>query len=925
VSLVAWTAQGFESAAVLVPVALALSLGIALMQQLIRGLRRQQAWRATQPWFERCCVLVVSLAVTYGVWGFVFREGLPIDTYDHHIMIARAELLAAGLAEGRIVHWSHMFQGGDSLIDLYPVFLNYLTAVVHFLSPGDPRFVQTYTLVCIAAWWLRGIAMYALCRRFASPILSSLMALASLLEVGAEVQDGVWTGAILWGMIHNNAALTIGLFANAAQIDAMRKTTSRRLVVCALLIMLTTIAHPLGMLFSAVSTASVGLGWFLSRDRPKRAAWTLAASVVGLLLASFWSFPYTYALTHYGFNGSLPGLNYQQLGNGLFNARLPISSFAGFIGFGMIAVLVTLVTRRAAGIAMGVSALIFALLGLAPFLAQVHLYEYVPSFLEAQQRRMYTVLKTAVLVPAVILLVIGFRPLRRDHSLSPRRVIGRALLLGLLLLGPNRGVVRAIGQMVVQLRLLVKTPAPGPGGELENDTDNLHREAVDWIRLQREQDPNPTPWRMAMWNRWDPTMHVHWMWVQGVATGVPLVDYGWVSANFIGLRPREATLAGFGDWNIRYVMGVQAAPPVAGLVERYKVGPYRIWEVEKYNPDFIATPPGVEVHNLKVHDDTISFDVTGAPGEGAWVTVRSAFFPRWQAHSGNRKLDVEPVAPRPGALPRQDQIHIKVGDGPVALTCDAALPRFYSGLSVSLLAGLALLAGSMGAQRKQLEAFLLATRRRIAGCVEALMHRYRALPARTRRSLWCLFALIAFAAILTSSRRGLRLLSAPPLEGVGLTVSAEIAGQTRDCSASPLAGLYTCSVAGKALGQVEAALGQTPFKDDAGEFGKFWPGIQITAPLSNTVYRLHYDRAFVGAEQLELEFSTNGSFEVWVETDGLVSNPQRLANPANHTTIPLGSVRGVQPLTVALRALQAQTYITVRGTLTTSDLPATAP
>ena len=78
--------------------------------------------------------------------------------------------------------------------------------------------------------------------------------------------------------------------------------------------------------------------------------------------------------------------------------------------------------------------------------------------------------------------------------------------------------------MKVDLRKQFPVPAASKFGAPENDTSESHREALSWIGKRRKEDPSPVPWRMTYADRFDPKMHVHWIWVAGMTTGVPLVE-----------------------------------------------------------------------------------------------------------------------------------------------------------------------------------------------------------------------------------------------------------------------------------------------------------------------------------------------------------------------------------------------------------------
>ncbi len=149
---------------------------------------------------------LVAAGVAWGLLGFIVKNHVPIDTGDHQIMIARAEAFTEALHRGVWLRWTHLIQGGDSLTDLYPFFVNLLTSLLHFAMPRGTPFLDTYGAFVLFAWWLRVVSVYFVSRRFSGVAVSSVLAVASGLEVGNDVWDGVWHGVIYWGMIHSNVA-----------------------------------------------------------------------------------------------------------------------------------------------------------------------------------------------------------------------------------------------------------------------------------------------------------------------------------------------------------------------------------------------------------------------------------------------------------------------------------------------------------------------------------------------------------------------------------------------------------------------------------------------------------------------------------------------------------------------------------------------
>jgi hypothetical protein len=841
------------------PLAAALTLSLAaavVLRPLSDFARLFRAWSAKSVLGQLTEAGLVALALailTHAVLGFVIADRIPVDRGDHHVMIARAELLTNALLEGRLQHWSHAFQGGDSLVDLYPVFLNYLAAGLHFAFGRDRPFIETYSFMCVAAWWLRGVAAYFVCRRFAGPLAAAATTWFALFDVGAEVFDGVWHGVFYWGMIHNNLALSFGLFATALAVDLSRRVTTARFVACALAFMVTSFSHPLGLLWSVLNVACFGFTTLFRAPRVRRGAWTLGAVLLGILLAAFWAVPYSHALSLHGFNGAIPGIGYGDLGRGMLDGSIPVSSFGAQIGVVCLAVVAALISKRPERVAVGLLSLAFVLLALTPFLVQTRVLEAVPSFLEAQQRRGLTAAKCAVLPCGAALLSQALRPLWARPSLRARAVIGRALVLLVAVLGPGRAVVTGNQPLIAKLREQIPVPAASKHKVRQNDTNDAHRDALRFIAARRKEDSSATPWRMTYWDRWNTQSHAHWIWAQGVYTGVPVVDFGWASANFIRYRPREFTAQGMIDWNIRYAISLGSAAQIPGFELKEQFGPYRVWEFTNFDPRFVIGPPDVTISKLKVRDDRIEFEVKGAPPGGAPLTVRSAWFPRWQARAGGRELTVKPVAPHPGALPGQEQIGLVAPNGRVVLSATATMPRFWPGVVLSLAAALVL--GFASHSRR---------RRRAEEAVRSLLDRGQTfvrdgLRRVPRPMLGAVAALVLLLLLSLVMRRGSRLLLTPPIEGIGMDVSLLSPGK-RDapCQPHPWQGRYVCR---NNRVTVEPTLGVTPPPDQSGEYGEFWPGTLVTLQ-SGAGAALRFPSVDGTRKKLVIDVTTSALFEI---------------------------------------------------------------
>ena len=185
---------------------------------------------------------------------------------------------------------------------------------------------------------------------------------------------------------------------------------------------------------------------------------------------------------------------------------------------------------------------------LTPLSVQTRLLDYLPSLAEGQPRRNTSLMKLTALPAIVWLLALAFAHLVGLGSLRPARRAGARGGDGAAAARPRTGAVgrgRRAGHAIT--RAFERPPEAVFGTRIAAD----EKAVFDWLAAQRKQDPSPTLWRAAVsWpRRWR-----HTLWGTGMRTGVPVVDFGWVSGNFLAYRPREMTLAGMRDWSVRYIL-----------------------------------------------------------------------------------------------------------------------------------------------------------------------------------------------------------------------------------------------------------------------------------------------------------------------------------------------------------------------------------
>lgn len=860
------------------PAGLAISLALSLLAVARDNARRRSLSKMALEW----SLLIVGIsALGASIFGKVLDGSARIDTGDHQIMSARAQQFAEGLVSGRWLQWTHWLQGGDSLTDLYPFFSNLVTAVIYAVLPDRTPFSDAYAYFVILSWGLRGIGAYYLARRFAGPGPSVLVALAACLDVGKDVWDGVWSGALYWGMVHSAFALTLVHFAAALLVDVMRERSVPRGIGAAVLTAVSCLSHPLGFLAVGLVLAGVAVGAFIHGEYRGgiRAA---AYGIAGVGLSAFWVLPFGHAMRTLSYSNAVGGFAMSEAARGLLDGSLPTSSFAAWVGFVVVALLVATLAGDVATRSLAIAAYLCWFVAFQTVTVEARLYDYFPGLLTGQQRRFLTVLKV-LLVPAVAwTLELLSRQLRVSRDLRVRSMVRATVLVLMLGIGPLRLAAAAVELMQSHMRAQLS----GRSNERSHTGKDYHQ-VFEFIRDARSADPSTTPWRV--WIDWRREWR-HAAWSEGFALHVPVIDPISVPGNFLGIRPREYTLQGLANWNVRFVITDYQNAPFDGLTKVKTAGRFTLFEVKDYNAAFVEAPPGVQVSNVDIHGDQIEFDVSGA-AKPIEVRVRCAWYPRWRAYGAGVALRAAP--PHPGAGAMQEQLLVTAGNGRVVLRCDGSMPRQTLGTSVTLLSLLGLVwsaRGGRGLRWRNVD--------RLRSAAKTAFERVRQSVLGLPR--WGVLALALGSLALGTVvmfRRGHQSVLPPPLFAPWwLEVSGGADGEFSRCRTRWLVGKYVCSSA-----SVTTTLGSSARELDAtGEYARLWPGISVNFEQASVV-RLEY-RRFALKGPLVLESAASGGpFEITASFDSKRLGRQQVT-AGKATTFSAGKAFGTGTLVLEIRA-----------------------
>jgi hypothetical protein len=834
------------------------------------------AWRAaaTDPrvrrWLARLewpAVVLLLACIAYHIFEpTLLKAEKPIDSADHQMLLFRVRLIADALSHGRWDRWTHLLQGGDSVTDLYPFLFDLLVALVHRALPWF-SLTDTYTAMVVVLLVGRALAVYALCRKFGGPFLAAAFAIGTLADSGVNIWDGGTHGAVFWGLMHSQLSLTLALVAMRLSCDLLERISGPRLVGCTLLTGLAALSHPIGVFVMSVWLVSLVLAAAFRATEARPVLWTVGALVLGLALPSVLVLPALRGLGQHGFSAAFPGYDYRSAGANLVRGVEPSSTFGFAIGLGLVAVAAVATGRQVVLLGFAIATLLLFAYMLTPLAVQTRLLDYLPSLVDGQPRRNAALIKLVALPPMVWLLALAFAHLGRVGSLRPRAVLGRGVVMALLLLGPGRALwVGADEQSHGINRAFDRPPEAVFGTRIAADEVAV----FNWLAAQRKQDPSPTLWRVAVsWpRRWR-----HTLWGTGLRTGVPVVDLGWVSGNFLGYRPRELTPAGMRDWSVRYILTEDPATPVPEAKQVFQNGGIWVWQVPSYDGLSVIAPAGVQIQGLRFEPDGIRFVVSGAPPAGSNLHIRTAWFPAWRAWQNGNAIPLWGELPRPDAKARQEQLAVKAGNGEVVLTCDGAMPGGRLGALVSLLALAGLVLAGSDRGRARVEAAVRAALGRARAGLQRSRSWLATLPRRRRHALWVVPIVVLVAVGAAARLHGNTRLRPSPWELSGLSAKATLGLVTARCKPSYWLGRSRCG----AIAELDFYVGADAKRDDTGEYLTHFPALRLTAREPGTELTVRWPNMRLRNRALQLRFSVSGAFKVRMAVAG-VALPEQVWN-----------------------------------------------
>jgi len=815
--------------------------GIALML-LIASLGASAAWLrselGTRVWSHAGtgarggsaaeCVLVTTLVVAASacVWGPAFMHG-GYSRYDwapHH---ANLRHLVDALASGHgVPRWVQSVATGESPYDLYPLFLDYLTARVALLVHAEDL---TLLLVRsgILIYTLGAVGAAQLARRIVGWKWGVFVGFAVLLDFGSLFGGGA-SGVLYLGVVHSTLALSVWPFVLLALIAALERPSLVTSVSIWLFTGFALLCHPIGLVAALATAGALVLVACLVSDVPRhRALFALGHLAIGIGLVAWVWRPFSQRVLLYGFHYAwAPDAAGHFFGDLLQNSQ-PQATFAPLVYVAYVGMLVGLLSRRAAPTLVACYATIL----LSGLIDQLYLVLHLAPSLETarmQVSRFGSMTKASVYVSAAFLLAgtwARVAPLWHGRA----RYLGAAIL-AVLAFPFARGAVAYTSVLNRELAAQAHPDVPDAAG---------FRALIAWARAQKRAERPDAYARLLS----DDTERYYSVCHVNAESGLPAFWIGDTSQLFLRERIEDESAASLRRFDVRWIVH-HGEPPSAGdpATER-RFGSYFLREVPEWDGRFARVERGAgNAVVTRLDDDRIDVELrdTQTP---ALVVLGMGYYPRWEAaHETRGNLSVYAYPTIPGGKLRV--VAAWLPPGRTTFRPSGALPSDGSGTFASLLALLAAGASVVawrraGLRRRVLRHFALAAR----------------FVRRERVYLAKLGAVVFVIAVLGSSFTATRRATAALEVGSGLVPLARVEERHGDgyraCDYSWLSGQFRCP-SGALVFDAEAQL----LNDVPPSPALVSPVVRLTARNAPSELRLVFESRLLGEYWARAEGAT---------------------------------------------------------------------
>jgi hypothetical protein len=665
--------SGMPGAVGLAVVAGALGVGVAAAwPRLPDWLRAPEAWTAT--------AMVVSIVVALGLSAFwetltVSPDWQMGDWGPQHAVLARAMHALPGTD---VPVWNHAVGTGDAPFELYPKLAYLIVGHVALALGLSGDLPLAMMVVAVLVHVALAVATALMAMRVAPRPVALIVGALAVVDSGAVAHGGS-VGLFRWALLHSALSLAFWTIAALGILGALRRPRLRSSAAIWIGTALACATHPAGLLGAAAALVALGAVALLATDAPPRRAFAAMGHVaLGIALGAAVWMPLAARILEYGQHFPNQVRTPARLLEDLLAAPSPVTAFAMLSYAGYFGIIAGLWSRRAGPVYVAATALVL-LVGLcdAPYLA----LDLAPGLGVARlgTERLAQLARPFVAAAGAYGIwifvgqaIAGWRGASRGRRLIAAAVIG--VLTGAL--GRTLPVLweSASARAFSESRVLAGDPAG-------------RAELVRWAAA-RAAELSPGAWARAMFES-DTHEHFHLT----AATGLPTFHLGPQPDLLLRERIGDASPESLRRFDVRWVIAAGRSPVHGDPATERAVGTFRIREVAGWDGQFARVERGAgTVRVTRLDEEAVEIDVVA---EGpVLVALGTGYYPRWRArHGSGAEERVYALPSRPGS-----PLHVVsawVAPGRTTFTVDGGLPSDGKGLPLTVLAILAMAAGTV--------------------------------------------------------------------------------------------------------------------------------------------------------------------------------------------------------------------------------------
>jgi hypothetical protein len=590
--------------------------------------------RPYEVFVEGLCIALIA-AVGLALLGQAIVDR-PVNG-DHAVHFFKAwQLKDVLLPAGELRGFSQLWYAGYPANYLYPWGADLFVVGVHALLLGIPDFGTSYGIALWLMWCLYGYSAYAIGKGFGSRWVGLAAALLLMTDPGGS-RAGGWQQAVIVGVWPQTLAVALSALAVARIGQVIQKRSFREVALFGLLLGAALCTHPSAAFLAAVATpaALVVACGRLRRGLPTAVVRLGLAFALAGLLGSAYILPFASAQPYLMKTG-VAWQSATELGEKLLSLDLITGMWPMAFGLGLLGTLAGLVRGSFLQRLAALIVVVFLALAAGDVFALLHLDALFPGVYSTQFERYLIPLKPFLFALGVDvlrqLLVAGSGHVRRAVSTrgEPSWVWHTATRAALAF-----GVTFLLAPFVPSLFAAYKEPLTSL--ERASRREPFRSELIRWANRELPRD---TFHRIGIDSRGHADVDL------GTELEFPTYKLGSAPAILYKHRMAGRSTRLLEALNVRYVVTDRAySSEDFSLVRSF--GPYKVYELERYNPQpFVVEGEGA-VEPLRFERELI--ELRAAPGATGKLRLNVSEFSRWHATRNGHPVPItaQPLAGEP--------------------------------------------------------------------------------------------------------------------------------------------------------------------------------------------------------------------------------------------------------------------------------------